>query len=73
MSDEEWAIIGLLLLSERGGKARPAHDKRRFLNGRLHILRDGGPWRGMRERERERDGKWNSVYVCFRHWAEQSV
>lgn len=58
-----------LLPSERGRKARPSHDNRRFLNGMLHVLRVGCPWRDMHERY----GKWNSVYVRFRRWAEQGV
>ena len=66
---EEWAIIGQLLPSERGRKARPAHNNRLFLNGMLHVLRMGCPWRDMHERY----GKWNSVCVRFRRWAEQGV
>ncbi|ALN71867.1 transposase IS4 [Aureimonas sp. AU20] len=69
LSDEEWVIIGELLPSERGRKARPSHDNRRFLDGMLFVLRAGCPWRDMHERY----GKWNSVYVRFRRWAEQGV
>ncbi|MCJ1961387.1 transposase [Novosphingobium sp. 2637] len=35
----------------------------------LPVLRVGCPWRDMHERY----GKWNSVYVRFRRWAEQGV
>ena len=69
LTDEEWAIIEPLLPSERGRWARPAQDNRRYLNGMLHVLRVGCPWRDMHERY----GKWNSVYVRFRRWAEQGV
>tara|TARA_B100001121_G_C18553876_1_gene556898 strand:- start:351 stop:782 length:432 start_codon:yes stop_codon:yes gene_type:complete len=69
LTNEEWAIIEPLLPSERGRWARPAQDNRRFLNGMLHVLRVGCPWRDMHERY----GKWNSVYVRFRRWAEQGV
>ena len=69
LSDAEWAVIGPLLPSERGRWARPAQDNRRYLNGMLHVLRVGCPWRDMHERY----GKWNSVYVRFRRWAEQGV
>ena len=62
-----WAIIGLLLQTERGRWARQAGDNRRFLNGMLYVLRVGCPWRDMHERY----GKWNSVYVQFRRWDEQ--
>jgi transposase len=69
LRDEEWALIGALLPAERGRWARPAQDNRRFLNGMLYVLRVGCPWRDMHERY----GKWNSVYVRFRRWAEQGV
>jgi len=57
------------LPAERGRWSRPAQDNRRFLNGMLYVLRVGCPWRDMHERY----GKWNSVYVRFRRWAEQGV
>jgi transposase len=69
LRDEEWALIGALLPAERGRWARPAQDNRQFLNGMLYVLRVGCPWRDMHERY----GKWNSVYVRFRRWAEQGV
>nr|WP_312879928.1 transposase [Phyllobacterium trifolii] len=53
----EWRIVETLLPAERGRKSRPALDNRRFLNGILHVLRIGCPWRDMHERY----GKWNSV------------
>ncbi|ESQ81737.1 transposase IS4 [Asticcacaulis benevestitus DSM 16100 = ATCC BAA-896] len=69
LSNAEWAVIGPLLPSERGRWSRPAEDNRRFLNGMLYVLRVGCPWRDMHERY----GKWNSVYVRFRRWAEQGI
>ena len=42
---------------------------RRFLNGMLYVMGVGCLWRDMHERY----GKWNSVYVRFRRWAEQGV
>jgi hypothetical protein len=45
LSDAEWELIGPLLPPERGRWARPAGDNRRFLNGMLHVLRVGCPWR----------------------------
>lgn len=69
LSDAEWELIGLLFPSERGRWAHPAGDSRRFLKGMLHVLRVGCLWRDMQERY----GKWNSVYVPFRRWAEQGV
>jgi len=69
LTDEEWDVIAGLLPSERGRKSRPAHDNRRFLNGMLHVLRVGCPWRDMHKRY----GLWNSVHVRLRRWAEQGV
>lgn len=69
LTDDEWALVVALLPAERGRWARPAQDNRRFLNGMLYVLRVGCPWRDMHERY----GKWNSVYVRFRRWAEQGV
>ncbi|GLQ67374.1 hypothetical protein GCM10007870_29590 [Gluconobacter kondonii] len=69
LTDQEWAMIGPLLPPERGRWARPSRDNRQFFNGMLHVLRTGCPWRDMHERY----GKWNSVYVRFRRWAEQGV
>lgn len=69
LSEHEWALIGALLPAERGRWARPSQDNRRFLNGMLFVLRVGCPWRDMHEGY----GKWNSVYVRFRRWAQQGV
>ncbi|WP_448586587.1 transposase [Thermaurantiacus sp.] len=69
LADGEWAGVGGLLPPERGRWARPAGDNRRFLNGRLDVLRVGGPWRDRHER----DGKWNSACVRFWRWAEPGV
>jgi transposase len=69
LTDAEWRIVETLLPAERGRKSRPAHDNRRFLNGMLYVLRVGCAWRDMHERY----GKWNSVYVRFRRWAEQGI
>lgn len=69
LTDTEWQIIAGLLPAERGRKSRPSLDNRRYLDGMLHVLRVGCPWRDMHERY----GKWNSVYVRFRRWAEQGV
>ena len=69
LTDMEWRIIEGLLPTERGRKSRPSHDNRQYLNGMLHVLRVGCPWRDMHERY----GKWNSVYVRFRRRAEKGV
>lgn len=65
----ESAIIEPLLPPERGRRARPALDNRRFLYGMLHVLRVGYPWRDMHGRY----GKWGAVSVRFRRWPEQDM
>ena len=69
LTDEEWGVISGPLSLERGRKSRPPQDNRRGLDGMLSFLRVGCPWRDMHERY----GKWNSIYVRFRRWAEQGV
>ena len=50
LTDEEWSVLGALMPPERGRWARPAGDKRRFLNGMRHVLRTGCPRRDKQER-----------------------
>jgi transposase len=69
IGDAAWAEISGLLPAEQGRQARPAQDNRRYLNGMLHVLRTGCPWRLTPARY----GKWNSIYVRFRRWSEQGV
>ncbi len=69
LTDAEWVLTEALLPTERGRKSRPAQANLRYLNGMLHVLRVGCPWRNMHERY----GKWDSVYVQFRRWAEQGL
>lgn len=69
VSDAAWAIIAPLLPSERGRWSRPAQDNRRYFNGMMWIMRTGAPWRYLPPDY----GKWNSVYVRFRRWAETGV
>jgi transposase len=67
LTDFEWRVIAPLLPNKPRGV--PRVDDRRVLNGIFWVLRSGAPWRDMHERY----GKWNSVYVRFRRWAEQGV
>lgn len=69
LTDEQWSQIRSLLPSERGRRARPSYDNRRYFEGMLYVLRAGCPWRELPERY----GKWNSVYVRFSRWAEQGI
>jgi transposase len=67
--DAAWAMIAPLLPSETGRWARPSQDNRRFFDGMMWIMRTGAPWRYLPADY----GKWNSVYVRFRRWAESGV
>ncbi len=40
LTDDEWALVGALLPSERSRWSRPAQDNR-FLNGMVYVLRVG--------------------------------
>jgi len=57
VSDEEWAIIGGLLPSERGRGCRPAQDNRLYFEGMMWIARTSSQWRHLPDEY----GKWNSV------------
>ena len=48
---------------------RSGADNRLFVEAVLWIARTGSPWRDLPAAF----GKWNSVYVRFRRWAEQGV
>ena len=71
LSDFQYARLAPLLPKhDHDGKAgRPWLPHRTVINGILWILHTGAPWRDLPERY----GKWNSVYVRFRRWAEQGV
>ena len=69
VSELVWEIVGPLLPSERGRWARPSLDNRQYFNGMMWIMRTGSPWRYLPPDY----GKWNSVYVRFRRWAETGV
>ncbi len=60
------AIIGPLLPSELGCRARSAQDNRRHFNGLMWIMRTGSPGRHLAGNH----GKWNSVYVQCRRVVE---
>ena len=69
VTDMVWEIVGPLLPPERGRWARPSLDNRQYFNGMMWIMRTGSPWRYLPPEY----GKWNSVYVRFRRWAETGV
>jgi len=69
LTEDEWAIVGPILPSERGRNCRPALDNRQFLNGMLWVACTRAPWRELPPEY----GKWNSVYQRFRRWSQIGV
>jgi transposase len=69
VSDDEWALIGPLLPSERGRGCRPAQDNRLYYEGMMWMARTGAQWRHLPDEY----GKWNSVFRRYRRWVETGV
>ncbi len=69
VSDDEWALIGPLLPSERGRGCRPSQDNRLYYEGMMWMARTGSQWRHLPDEY----GKWNSVFRRYRRWVETGV
>ncbi len=69
MSDDEWALIGPLLPTERGRGCRLAGDNRPYFEGMMWMARTGAQWRHLPDEY----GKWNSVFRRYRRWLETGV
>ncbi len=69
VSDDEWALIGPLLPSERGRGCRPADDNRPYFEGMVWMARTGAQWRHLPDEY----GKWNSVFRRYRRWVVTGV
>jgi len=69
LTNEQWALIKDELPGREGTSGKSGRDNRLFLDAVLWILRTGAPWRDLPARY----GKWNTVYVRFRRWAEAGV
>ncbi len=66
LTEEQFNEIRDLFPKPRGN-VRWGH--RRVLNGILYILKHGCPWRSLPACY----GRWNTVYVQMRRWAERGV
>jgi transposase len=64
LTDEQWAVLEVLL--PKGTKpGRPVtHPKRQLINGIRWRVRAGSPWRDVPARY----GPWQTVYGLFRRW-----
>jgi transposase len=64
LTDAQWTKLVPLLPPERPATGRPNTDHRTVVNGILHHLKTGMPWRDLPERY----GPWQTVYSRFRRW-----
>ena len=69
ISDDEWALIGPLLPSERGRGCRPAGDNRPYFEGMVWMARTGAQWRHLPDEY----GKGNSGFRRYRRWVVTGV
>jgi transposase len=68
LTDEQWALLRLVLPNHRPGPRSRLGD-RLFIDAVLYRARTGIPWRDLPERF----GPWKSVYNRFANWAERGV
>ncbi len=70
LTDEQWAIIGPLVMKPRQGAGRPVRlDLRMVVNAILYVLRTGCQWAYL---PREYPN-FNSVYYHFRKWSGEGT
>ena len=69
LTDRQWKRIEKLLTGKKGDPGRTGNDNRATLEGILHVLRAGCPWRDIPEKF----GKWNTIYKRFRRWLKSGV
>ena len=68
LTDEQWALLSLMLPTQRPGPASRLGD-RQFIDAVLYRAKTGVPWRDLPERF----GPWKTVYNRFANWAERGV
>lgn len=69
LTDEQWAVIELLLPAS-GVKGRPRVDDRRVINnGMLYKCKTGIAWRDLPERY----GPWKTVYNRLWRWSRNGT
>src|SRR5512143_3456592 len=70
LTDEQFEQINRLLPPEHGGRGRPPTVKNReALEGILHILRTGTPWRDWPTAY----GPWHTLYRRWQRWIQRGV
>jgi len=70
LTGEQWEQINRLLPAEDRGRGRPPIVKNRdALEGILHILRTGTPWRDLPRVY----GPWHTIYMRWQRWINRGV
>lgn len=70
LTDEHFEQINRLLPPENSGPGRPPTVRNReALEGVLHILRTGTPWRDLPPAY----GHWHTIYMRWQRWIERGV
>jgi transposase len=70
VTEEQCAQINRLLPPEESGRGRPPKIKNRdALEGILHILRTGMPWRDVPQAYEA----WHTIYLRWQRWVERGV
>ena len=70
LTDEQFEQINRLLPPEDSGRGRPPTVKNReALEGILHILRTGTPWRDLPAAY----GPWHTIYRRWQRWIARGV
>jgi transposase len=68
LTDEQWALLSLMLPTQRPGPSSKLGD-RQFVDAVLYRAKTGVPWRDLPERF----GPWKTVYNRFANWADRGV
>ena len=70
LSDEDFAQIERLLPHDALGRGRPPKvSDRDALEGVLHVLRTGTPWRDLPPDY----GPWHTIYMRWIRWIERGI
>ena len=70
LTDEQFTQLNRLLPPEESRRGRPPKiSNRDALEGILHILRTGTPWRDLPQAY----GAWHTIYMRWQRWVERGI
>jgi putative transposase len=69
VTDQEWAILELLIPAAKPGGRPQEIERREIVNGILYVLRSGCPWRMLPHNL----PNWSPVYLYFREWKQAGI